>query len=724
MDKPLVTVVIPCHNYARFVVDAIQSVQAQSLNNFECFVVCDACTDGSYGVIEKAIQGDARFHLRLAAFQSLSMTRNYGISLGNAPYLCCLDADDRMGSPEYLEVLVSELEKDRTIGIAFSSIQVMDESGKLGHVPDWPKGFNADAQYAHINQIPSLCVFRRDMWERAGGFRPYYRYVEDAEFWTTCIDIGYGAIHATTQPWFHYRLHNKSASQVHRTGEIPEPDWLEYHPWSKDGNRPLAAGGRAPRGSWPVRFYNEPEVSIIIPVGPGHEEMVKDALHSVEGQNHRLWECVVVNDTGYRLDLTGFPWAKVYDTKQLGAGGARNCGARYAKAPFLVFLDADDMLRPEFLALALETYRQKGRYVYTDWLTHDKMTHWQAHETPEYTFEAIREKSSIHPITCLIPKKWFMDVGGFDETLPAFEDVDLFMKFLTKGYCGVRLPKALLVYNLESGRRRKLGEVFRPKFESELKRRYGAFMEANTMCNCVEPPKGKPVVAPTPENAAEYKDTYGEMILARLMGQFTPEAPADFRGPATRVYYGRRAKGDVFYIWEADLLNSDVFERVENYGTEPESTQVPPPPPSINESEVVSEMLHDAVVQHMTDPESGYIEVVTFEPHEEDLTTTYEELLPFDATQERENAPNEEQPHKMSYGEMLDTLPPDKVTELRQNEWQEPPQEEQPTVLGQPVKKVEELPASKSTKVAVSNPRRGGKATQAKTTPKGSKKTK
>lgn len=604
----LVDIIIPCHNYAEYLPFAIQSVQSQTLNNFNCFIINDSSTDNSEFVARKAIAGDSRFQVFNVDFGSLSATRNYGIALGDAPYIACLDADDMMGSPDYLEVMVSALEKDRTLGIAYSSLRVMDANGVLGHQPTWPPAvFDADGQYNHINQIPSLCVFQREMWRRTGGFVRHYRYVEDAEHWTTAIDIGYGAIHATTEPLFHYRLHDKSASQVHRTGEIKEPDWLEYHPWALTGDRPLAAGGRAPRGSWPVRFYNEPDVSIIIPVGTGHEEAVKDALHSVEGQTHRFWECIVVNDSGHDLHLeNGFSWAKVINLSALnenskythfhhGAGKARNMGAQQAHAPFLVFLDADDMLKPDFLETTLATYKQQGRYVYTDWLTHERQTNWQTHETPEYSFEAVFSKPSLHPVTCLIPRYWFEKVGGFDESLPAFEDVDLFMKLFTHGYCGVRVKKPLLIYNLNSGTRRKSGEAFKETFLKLLKERYGAYMEGHKMCDCVQPPKGKQPVAPTPENAAEYKETYGEMILAKLVGKFVAEAPVSFRGPATHVLYGRRAKNDIFYIWQADLdQGGDTFERVENYSVEPEPTVIPPEPPilpPVPEPEPTSEPL-------------------------------------------------------------------------------------------------------------------------------------
>lgn len=585
MDKPLVTVVIPCHNYAAYVTDAIRSVQGQSLNNFECVIVCDACTDNSVEVVLDAIKDDARFRMTIAQNRSLSATRNMGIGLGSAPFLCCLDADDMMGSSEYLETLVSELEKDRTVGIAFTSLRVMDAQGNLGHVPNWPNGWDFDMQCRHINQIPSLCVFRRDMWQRAGGFRPFYKYVEDAEFWTTCGMIGFSAKHVTTAPWFHYRLHDKSASQVHRTGEIPEPDWLEYHPGASDNQRPFAACGNPPRGSWPVRFYHEPDVSIIIPVGKGHEEMVKDALHSVEGQTHRYWECIVVNDTGYNLNLTGFPWVKEHATKELGAGAARNVGLHYAEGDHVVFLDADDMLKPTFLADTLETYQRNGRYVYTDWLTGNQKEGFELRETPEYSLEAIRAKPSLHPITALIPRRWALDVGGFDEELPAMEDVDFFMRLYTHGYCGIRVAKPLLIYNLDTGTRRLMAEsaIFGTLFKALLKNRYGKFMEADKMCDCVQPPKGKQPAAPTLENAAEYRETYGEIVLAQLEGKFTPEAPAEFRGPATRVSYGRRAKHDIFYVWQADVDYGDgTFIPVDNYATEPEPTVIPPTPPDLS----------------------------------------------------------------------------------------------------------------------------------------------
>lgn len=599
-----VSIVIPCHNYAEYVGETITSALTQETRfQYEIIVVLDRCTDASGAVARSTYNEFSRnpnavFKVIQADNGSLSATRNDGIKAATGEYIVCLDADDKLGSPLFLQTLSDALDQDRTLGIAFTSIRFMNAAGELGHLSTWPDGFDIDAQAARRNQIPSCCMFRKEAWTRAGGFRPWFKYAEDAEFWTTVLGIGYGAQHVVKDGWFVYRLHNKSASQVHRTGEIKEPDWTEFHPWTKDGQRPFAAGGKPALGSWPVRFYLKPDVTIVIPVGEGHEELVKDALHSVEGQTHRYWECIVVNDSALQLDLSGFPWTKVISsTGHAGAGVARNLGASKANAPFLLFLDADDILKPRFIELALKTFQVNGRYAYTDWMTDDRRGNVEVHPVPEYHWQNFWEHPSLHPVTALIPRKWFNDVGGFDESLTAYEDVDLYMKFLMKGYCGKRIPEPLLVYNLDTGMRRKTGDKAKPQFLALLKQRYGKQMEGKEMCDCVEPPKGLPPVPPTPENAADYAETYGEMVKVQLVWQFAPASPVTFRGANTKVSYGQRAQGDIFFVWQADFENSDgMFQKVEYFEPPAPPTVIPPAPPSVTavaEVEAVAEIPAD-----------------------------------------------------------------------------------------------------------------------------------
>ena len=109
-------------------------------------------------------------------------------------------------------------------------------------------------------------------------------------------------------------------------------------------------------------------------MGPGHEGEVINALDSLEAQTFRRWEAIVVNDTGDEspeLDRLrkAYPFARFLNTvgKQ-GPGMARNLGVTVARAPFLMFLDADDWLYPQCMEKVLEGYAYQEGIVYFDYV--------------------------------------------------------------------------------------------------------------------------------------------------------------------------------------------------------------------------------------------------------------------------------------------------------------------------------------------------------------------
>lgn len=576
-----VSVVIPCHNYAQYVSEAIESVQQQTAPfSFEIIVVNDRSDDLSADVINQCGAGQQHFIHLESDYGSPARARNWGIEHASGDYIVCLDADDKLGSPLFLQTLAAALDVDRALGIAFTSIRMMDADGNLGNLSGWPKGYDFDLQMQRRNQVPTCCMFRKEAWRRAGGYRQYNEPAEDAELWLRIGALGYKAKHVVQDGWFIYRLHSNSLSSDVRIGKKVEPDWTKYHPWTKDDLRPLAAGGIPVRMSWPVRNYDEPEVTIVIPVGPGHEQALKNALDSVEGQTHRHWECLVVNDTGKVLDLAAYPWAKQIETGGgFGAGAARNTGAAFAKAPFLTFLDADDMFEPRFLEATLKAYRRSGRYVYTDWLSRNKQGQIEVNETPEYSFDAVFNKPSIHAVNVLIPRKTFEAIGGFDEGMAAWEDVDFFMKLLVHGYCGIRVAEPLFLYDYQTGKRRETGETIKAELKALLVERYGEYMRGDKVCSCVEPPKGKQPMPPTPENLADFKDSFGDMVKVQYVWDRAPGAAAELKGPMTRVSYGRRSRGDIFYVWDKDFTGGvGMFAKVEDFVVESQRTVKPPAP--------------------------------------------------------------------------------------------------------------------------------------------------
>ena len=576
-----VTVVIPCHNYGQYLGAAIDSVLTQQTAfKFRVIVVLDRCTDDSRTVaIEKHHAAldlpNCKLIYEEVDYGSVARTRNHGIQLAQGEYIVCLDADDALGSPDFLQTLADALDADRSLGIVFTGITMMSEDGTLGGLSRWPSGYDFDQQAAGHNQVPTCCMFRRDAWRRAGGYRAQFQPAEDAALWLRVGALGYRAKQVTTAGWFHYRLHDHSLSAGVRSGQQREPNWRAGLPWVEDGKRPFAADGRPLSNphSWPVRNYDRPVVAVVVPVGPGHQRYLQEALDSVEAQTERRWECVVVNDTGEALDLSGAPWTRLVETSGgRGASSARNRGIAAASAPLIAFLDADDILEPAFLERTLRAHSRSGRYAYSDWVSLTKAGQFERHETPEYTPAAVFHQTSLHSINVVIPKGWLLDVGGFDEALPCWEDVDLFMKLAAAGYCGQRVAEPLVIYRYGTGQLREHGETIKDVLKARLYERYHEYMEGTVACGCKTPAKptmSAPTAASNPT----------EMTRVEYTWAYAPLGKAPLRGVATGASYGMRARGEVFYVWSTDYqAMTDYFTPVVDVAEQIAMTIEPPEP--------------------------------------------------------------------------------------------------------------------------------------------------
>jgi hypothetical protein len=92
----------------------------------------------------------------------------------------------------------------------------------------------------------------------------------------------------TDQPLFNYRMHRGSASRTRQYVPIDGDK-----PWTRDKNlMPIAAPTKQPNL---VAVLQEPLVSVIIPVGPGHAKHLNKALDSLLAQTFKGWEVIVID---------------------------------------------------------------------------------------------------------------------------------------------------------------------------------------------------------------------------------------------------------------------------------------------------------------------------------------------------------------------------------------------------------------------------------------------
>ncbi|HUN44740.1 MAG TPA: glycosyltransferase [Acetobacteraceae bacterium] len=221
-DEPLISVIIPCFNYGRFVVDAIESVLAQTFQAFEIIVVEGGSTDGfTRDVVVNLQFPKTRILVRPRPCRA-GDNRNFGIQHARGKYICCLDADDLL-QPTYLEKAVFLLE---TFGYDIVSTSIHEFGARDGRYNVLPRPVLSDMLRG--NHVTTCAVFRRALWQDAGGFQDsdvetQGHIHEDWRFWTRLAALGARIINITGEALFCYRIH-PSPSQSSQSGVLPMPE--------------------------------------------------------------------------------------------------------------------------------------------------------------------------------------------------------------------------------------------------------------------------------------------------------------------------------------------------------------------------------------------------------------------------------------------------------------------------------------------------------------------
>lgn len=488
--RPKVTVLITAYNLDRYLPKCLDSVKIQSLNDFECLVIDDAQSDTTKKIVKDYAKEDKRFkYIPTPENLGLPGSRNFGFSKAKGRYIRHLDADDWLG--ENALALESEaLDNDPFIHIVYGALCMVEQDGTVPMVQgspkrcDWPKAqFSWIEQMAHLNQIPSCVMMRREVLQRSGGYRIRNKRQEDAEFWCRVTSLGFRAKKVTEAITYFHRQRSDSKGQVEWDKEGPEPDWTAWFPWSlgaKDYRKgteilrkfsgehpnpaivPFGAQGKSPEGKfWYVHDYAYPSVSVIVCCGPGHKEYLIDALDSIQAQTYPDWECIVVNDTSENWGkyIPGAPWAKVINMDgNQGTSAARNEGFQHARARYIVWMDADDYWLPWFLERMVAYAEQNKGVIYSDVIMDDGETK-KVYTYKDVAYEEVPFHMSYPGSSILIPWEIVHAInnfdGGYDKEIPGMEDWDLQIATHHLGFCAYHLPEPLFVYRLKTSTKRE-----------------------------------------------------------------------------------------------------------------------------------------------------------------------------------------------------------------------------------------------------------------------------
>ncbi|MBE2221562.1 MAG: glycosyltransferase [Anaerolineae bacterium] len=186
---PTVSVMICVYNGADHVMNAVNSILAQSFTDFELVVVDDGSTDETAVLIQSC--SDPRVKLFRKPHQGIPLTRNYALACAQADLLAVLDADDT-AHPTRLQQQVDYMAKHPEIVLVGTSYIQVDHFRNTTKVVV-PPLHDAAIRQAMVRGNPfchSTIMMRRAAIDKAGGYSPAFPFGEDYELWSRLAQQG------------------------------------------------------------------------------------------------------------------------------------------------------------------------------------------------------------------------------------------------------------------------------------------------------------------------------------------------------------------------------------------------------------------------------------------------------------------------------------------------------------------------------------------------------
>lgn len=181
---------------------------------------------------------------------------------------------------------------------------------------------------------------------------------------------------------------------------------------------------------------SDPRVSIIVAV-KDCARFIAEALESALAQTHRATEVLVVDDgsTDESAEIAArFPGVRVISQPNQGVSAARNVGIRESRGELLVFLDADDRLWPEAVAIGVEHLRARPDHAFVHGFSRPiradgSVAPATAHiEQPASYAALLAGQSLVPPATAIFRRAAVEAVGGFPVGKKIAEDHDLYLR--------------------------------------------------------------------------------------------------------------------------------------------------------------------------------------------------------------------------------------------------------------------------------------------------------
>lgn len=197
---------MPVRDGAPYLEEAVQSVLAQTFDDYELLVVDDGSTDSTAAILEQLAARDARVRVVRQPALGIVPALNRGIADARGIFVARMDADDVSLPNRFIDQL-SFLERNPSVVLVGSSIELFQSASTVVTTiehPTEPSSVAARLEVANCIAHPTV-FFRTDAVRDVGGYRSMFGHAEDYDLWLRLAD-GWKLANLP-EPLLRYRVH-------------------------------------------------------------------------------------------------------------------------------------------------------------------------------------------------------------------------------------------------------------------------------------------------------------------------------------------------------------------------------------------------------------------------------------------------------------------------------------------------------------------------------------
>lgn len=174
---PLVSIVVPCYNCEKTVLETLNTIENQTYPHKEIILVDDGSSDNTKRILENYVTTADQYFLFHQSNKGQASARNVGLSHAKGEYVVFVDSDDKI-HPDFLREFIQVLQEDSEVNMVYSEMQTFDRENKLYNLREFKL-----SEFLISNCIPVFCMVRTKHIQSIGGFDENMDNNEDWECW-------------------------------------------------------------------------------------------------------------------------------------------------------------------------------------------------------------------------------------------------------------------------------------------------------------------------------------------------------------------------------------------------------------------------------------------------------------------------------------------------------------------------------------------------------------